>query len=345
MKLRLLFGAVGVALVLWLLPRAEPARALEDYHVAMGTIVRVALYMDEQESAPLFALAREEIDRLAGQLTHYGTGSEVARVNRATAGSWIELSPELAEVLGSSITLARRTGGIFDPALGALTQLWGFPDATEPPAGVAIDSALARAGFERLDLQGRRLRFLTDGVQLDLGAGAKGWIVDRTVARLQAAGATAGVVEAGGDLRYWGTKPDGRTWRFGVQHPRQPRVIVAVEDVGLAALATSGDYEQTFEFDGQRYHHLLDPNSGRPARRAVSATVWAPSAFAADALATAAFIAGPQQALAWAAADDDMEVMLYYEDGGRLRRVLSDGLQGRVEAAPDSPATHQLTQP
>ena len=137
----------------------------------------------------------------------------------------------------------------------------------------------------------------------------------------------AGVVEAGGDLRFWGRKPDGRGWRFGVQHPRDPADTVAVEDVGLPALATSGDYERSFEFEGRRYHHLLDPATGYPARRAVSATVWARTALEADALATAAFVAGPGPALEWAAADEDLEVMVYYEEDGRLRRVHS----GRAE--------------
>lgn len=338
MKIRLLVGVAGLGLVLLLLPKAKPAQPLEEYHVAMGTIVRVALFVDEAEAPSLFALARDEIDRLAAQLTLNGTASEVARVNREAAAGWVDISTDLADVLGLSLAIAQRTGGVFDPSLGALTHLWGFPDATRPPARGAIDSALARSGYRRVHLDNRRVHFDTEGVRLDLGAGAKGFIVDRTVARLQAAGVMAGVVEAGGDLRCWGTKPDGRAWRFGVQHPRDPEVIVAVDDVGLAALATSGDYEQTFEFDGQRYHHLLDPDTGMPARRSVSATVWARSAMEADALATAAFVAGPQQALEWAASNDSVEVLLYYESGGVLRRVLSEGLRGRIDAAPDSPA-------
>ncbi|MBQ35061.1 MAG: FAD:protein FMN transferase [Candidatus Latescibacteria bacterium] len=328
----------GLGLVLLLLPKAEPARPQEIFHVAMGTIVRVALFVSEAEGPALFALARDEIDRLAGKLTHYGSVGEVARVNRDAHSGWVEMSEELSEVLGLSLDLARRTGGAFDPSLGALTQLWGFPDAVQPPTRGAIDSALSRSGYVHVRLEGGRVRFARGGVRLDLGAGAKGFVVDRTVARLQAAGATAGVVEAGGDLRYWGTKPDGRDWHFGVQHPREPELVVAVGDVGLAALATSGDYEQTFESDGQRYHHLLDPETGMPARRTVSATVWAPSALAADGLATAAFVAGPRQALQWAASDDSMEVLIYYESDGVLKRALSEGLTGRIDAARDSPA-------
>ncbi|MBT3346402.1 MAG: FAD:protein FMN transferase, partial [Gemmatimonadetes bacterium] len=206
MKVRLLVGVSGIGLMLLLLPKAEPAKAVEEYHVVMGTIVRVALYIDAAAAPDMFVLARNEMDRLTGQLTHYGAASEVAQVNRRAADDWVDVSPDLAEALGLSLALARQTGGVFDPALGALTHLWGFPDATQPPAPGAIDSARARSGYQRMQLEGSRVRFHNAGVRLDLGAGAKGYIVDRTVARLQAAGVAAGVVEAGGDLRYWGTK-------------------------------------------------------------------------------------------------------------------------------------------
>lgn len=331
MILRWLIGLIGLALVLWLLPEAERAEPVEEYHVAMGTIVRLALYVDEQEAPRLFAVARDEIDRLAASLTHYeaaGAG-DLERVNREAASGWVEMPADLAEVLRRSLELAQQTGGAFDPALGPLTRLWGFPEARRPPAAAVIDSVLALCGAGGVELDGRRVRFTHPGVRLDLGAGAKGYVVDRAVAALQQAGAAAGVVEAGGDLRFWGRKPDGRDWRFGVQHPRQDRII-PVEDTGLPALATSGDYEQTFEVDGVRYHHLLDPDTGWPARKAVSATVWARSAMEADALATAAFVAGPQRALEWAAAADSLEVMIYYESGDSLVRAISDGLKGRL---------------
>ncbi|MCY3736077.1 MAG: FAD:protein FMN transferase [Gemmatimonadaceae bacterium] len=334
MKARVLAGLAGLAAFLWLLPGPGPAVPVEGYHVAMGTVVRVALFADEDRAPPLFAQAWGLIDRLDSALTHYGVSSEIARLHGIAPGQPKALSEELHQVLAPALELARRTDGAFDPALGALTALWGFPEARRPPAPASIDSALALGGYEQVRLSQGRVIFERAGVRLDLGAAAKGHVVDRTVDLLRAAGVEAGVVEAGGDLRFWGRKPDGRPWRFGVQHPRDPADTVAVEDVGLPALATSGDYELAFESEGRRYHHLLDPATGYPAGRAVSATAWARTALEADALATAAFVAGPGPAMEWAAADDGLEVMVYYEDGGYLRRVHSDGLQGRIQAAP-----------
>lgn len=336
---RLLPGLFGVALLVLFLRRADVAVPVEDYHMAMGTVVRVALFVEPERAPPLFQLARAEIDRLDSALTRFGGASEVALLGERAAREAVLVSADLAGVLGPSLELAQRSGGAFDPSLGALTELWGFPEAVQPPAQARIDSARALCGYRQVSLDGGRVSFARPGLRLDLGGSAKGYIVDRAVAALQAAGVEAGVVEAGGDLRYWGVKPDGRPWRFGVQHPRDPERVVAVDDLGLAALATSGDYEQYFEYEGRRYHHLLDPVTGYPARPAVSATVWARTALEADALATATFVAGPQRALALAAEMDSVEVLLYYEaDDGTLARVASAGLQGRLETASDPQA-------
>lgn len=331
MKLRLLAGLAGVLFVVLLLPKSQPAAPVEDYHMAMGTVVRMALFVDADRAPALFERARAEMARLDRELTRFGEGGELVQVSRDAGLAPVPVSAELAQLLGASIELSRRTGGAFDPALGALTALWGFPDATRPPTPAQVDSARTLSGVGLVRLEDGRVRFDRDGVRLDLGGCAKGYVVDRAVALLCAAGVEAGVVDAGGNLRFWGEKPDGRPWRFGVQHPRQAERIVPVEDVGLAALATSGDYEQFFEYEGRRYHHLLDPATGYPSRRAVSATVWARSAMEADVLSTASFVAGPDSALAWAAAMDSVEVLVYYERDGALKRVASRGLEGRLE--------------
>ncbi|MEE2658344.1 MAG: FAD:protein FMN transferase [Candidatus Latescibacterota bacterium] len=332
MKARILVGLMFVlAVALWL-PRPEVAVPVEDFHVAMGTVVRMALYVNDPEQAePLFAIARTEIAAVNAEMSHYAPDSEISRLNRLDIGATMAISPSLRYLLGRCLEIADRTGGAFDPTIGTLSRLWGFPEAVQPPEAAAIDSALGRVGYESvmLDDGGVALRRV---VQLDLSAVAKGYAVDRAIAALQESGVQTGVIEAGGDLRFWGHKPDGRPWRFGVQHPRQPESIVRVADIGLPALATSGDYEQAFELDGRRYHHLLDPATGMPASATVSASVWTTSALEADALATAAFIMGPRQALTLAAATDNVEVLVFYENKeGELKMEMSPGLAGHVE--------------
>jgi len=149
------------------------------------------------------------------------------------------------------------------------------------------------------------------------------------VAVFEEAGIEGGLIDAGGDIRYWGAKPDGRPWVFGVQHPRDPKRYIEVDDLGLAAIATSGDYQQYFEWEGARYHHLLDPRTGYPARACASATVWAGTALDADILSTAVFVLGPERGLALVAKLEGVEALVFYERDGQLEYRASAGVDGR----------------
>ena len=326
----MLLGAAGLLLVFYLLPPAEILRPVEKYHLAMGTVVRIALYADEDRADELFELATSEIDRIDSLMSRHSEASEVSRIGRLAADSSVSVSPDMARVVERSLRLSHLSGGAFDPTVGSLTRLWGFPDARRPPAAGQIDSALALVGHGHLDLSGGLLRFHLPGMRLDLGAAAKGYAVDRAVHMLESAGVSAGLVEAGGDIRFWGDKPDGRDWQFGVQHPRQSDLLIVVDGLESRALATSGDYEQVFEYEGRRYHHLLDPVTGYPAGRSVSATVWAETAMDADILATAAFVMGPDAAVQLVEAMPNTETLVFFMDGDQLERRTTTGLHGHT---------------
>jgi thiamine biosynthesis lipoprotein len=207
--------------------------------------------------------------------------------------------------------------------------LWNFPDARSVPDSAAIDSALVLVDYAALSLEAGFVRLHREGLQLDLGAAAKGYAVDRAVVLLRGLGVAAGLIEAGGDIRYWGEKPDGSPWRFGIQHPRKPEKYFEVEDLGLAAIATSGDYEQYFEQGGRRYHHILNPRNGWPAQGLISATVWAQTAMDADILSTAVFVLGPNAGLQLAEDLPEVEALIFSEGEDGLRSWVTSGVQGR----------------
>jgi thiamine biosynthesis lipoprotein len=326
MKVRILLAASGLVLVLLFLPRADVAVPFVEAHLAMGTVITLKLYVEEEEGRPLASLAFAEIDRIDSLMSHYSATSELSRVNSLAAAQGVKCSAELSTVLERSLYFARRSQGAFDITVGALTNLWHIPDALSPPPAAALDSALALVGCEYLQLQDHQVRLLTQGVRLDLGAAAKGFAVDQAVAALRAAGASSGLITAGGDIRFWGEKPDGRPWRFGVQHPRDPDQLVEIENLDLAALATSGDYQQFFIYEGERFHHLLDPRTGYPARAAVSATAWARTAMDADILSTAVFVLGPEQGINWIESLPDTEALVFFERDGQLDYRASSGV-------------------
>ena len=322
---------IGLVVVLWLLPGRGPARPVEGYHLALGTLIKIVLYSDEDAAGGAMDGARAQIGLVDSLMSSYVATSEVSRLNAQAGETGLVVSTSLVDVIERSRHFARISGGAFDPTVGALTALWGFPDAVAPPPAAAIDSALALVGGDDLVVDAGRVWLERHGMRLDLGGAAKGHAVDRAAEALIDAGIEAGLVDAGGDIRFWGRKPDGEPWRFGVRHPRVPDCTVLTADVGLSSLATSGDYEQTFEYEGVRYHHILDPATGRPALGTVSATAWAATALDADLLSTALFVLGPEEGMRLVEGLDDVEALLFYEKAGRLEYVHSTGLSGSLQ--------------
>jgi thiamine biosynthesis lipoprotein len=171
-----------------------------------------------------------------------------------------------------------------------------------------------------------------NGTALDLGGIAKGFAVDRAAGALRAAGADNFVVNAGGDLRVSGTK-NGKPWRIGIQDPRAPDRLLRVVTPREGAFVTSGDYERYFLWEGERYHHILDPRTGRPARGCRSVTVWTRHGIDADALATAAFVLGPAEGLALLERLEEVEGLVVDDAGGEL------ATSGFAAVAPEVPSS------
>ena len=325
---RILLAAGGLALVLYFLPPPPPAEPVREGRLVLGTLVTVKLYGDAETVRLPVERAYAALDRVDSLMSRYRDDGALRRLEQ-TAQKGVRTSAELVAVLARSQRFAALTGGAFDCTVGALSRLWNFPDALAPPDSAAVDSALALVGYEGLQVEGEIVRIGRPGTRLDLGAAAKGYAVDRMVAVFEEAGIAGGLIDAGGDIRYWGAKPDGRPWVFGVQHPRDPKRYIEVDDLGLAAIATSGDYQQYFEWEGARYHHLLDPRTGYPARACASATVWAGTALDADILSTAVFVLGPERGLALVAELEGVEALVFYERDGQLEYRASAGVDGR----------------
>ncbi len=235
------------------------------------------------------------LDRIIAQMSQWEGESDLSRFNRAAPGSWHALPPEFAHVLGAALDIAARSNGAFDPALGELTDRWGFgpsgPRASVPPVTAP---GIRRIEFEPLLLRARR----TAGAALDFSGIAKGYAVDAVAECLLGFGLEDFLVEIGGELRGSGIKPDGQPWWVDLE--QAPGVAVAPIRVALHGLsiATSGDYRRHFEVDGRRYAHTLEPRTGAPLDNDVaSVTVLHPQCMLADAWATALTVLGPDTGL------------------------------------------------
>jgi len=252
-----------------------------------------------------------ELDAIVAQMSHWEPDSLLSRYNRAPAGTWVDLPAQFFDVIDYALWAHAASGGAYDPAAGALVDLWGFGAARRydhtgfyAPVDAAIERTLdARAAARpSLDREGRRL-LQPGGLRLDLSSIAKGYAVDRLALCLERRGLRHYLVEVGGELRGAGVKPDGHPWWVeieGVPDRQAPRAVVALHGLSIA---TSGDYRQYFEHDARRASHTLDPRTGRPvAHDVASVTVLARTCMEADALSTVVAVLGPVDGLAFAEA-------------------------------------------
>lgn len=282
--------------------------------------------------------ALDLVDEIEARISIYRDSSELAAIN-AAAGRWVEVTADTLALLRLALEIGNQTGGAFDIAAGPLVQAWGFvrrqgrtPAADEFAAAVAVSGA----GQVELDNDGCRARVCVAGAGLNPGGIGKGWAVDRAVEQLSAAGVPSCLLHGGqSSVRAIGTQgpaQPGRTgWKVGLRHPLRPGRRLATFTLCDRALGTSGSGTQFFVERGRRLGHILDPRSGRPAEGVISATVLAPTAAAADALATAAYVLGEAGLPQILARDPAVGVMLVVPAAGRgLRVVLANLHEGDV---------------
>ena len=243
-------------------------------------------------------------------LSNWDEDSEIARFHAVPAGTWVTLSPALADVMRAALELSAASDGAFDVTVGALVDAWGFgprpsnersADAEHTPAPGVVDAARRRVGHRFLEIDGRRLR-RTAPVRIDLAAIGKGFGVDAVARALDAGACRDYLVEIGGEVRAGGDGPAGCPWRVAIESPASsdtaPARVIELRD---AAIATSGDY-RNFAMDGDvRRPHVIDPATGAPIRHGLaSVSVLHPSAMWADGYATLLLVLGPERGPAWA---------------------------------------------
>jgi thiamine biosynthesis lipoprotein len=240
------------------------------------------------------ARAQAELQRIEAKYSRYRADSLLSRLNAgAGQGQPVRVDDETADLLDAAARLHLASDGRFDISTGALRRVWNFREPALPSAA-ALQAALARVGWQRVRWQRPWLQLTVPGLELDFGGLCKEYAVDRAATLLEAAGVGAAIVNLAGDLRAVGRRADGRPWRLGIVHPRRPGEALAELSLFSGALATSGDYERGFDWQGRRYSHLLDARSGWPVADWQAASVLAPLCSAAGMLATVAMLSGPE---------------------------------------------------
>lgn len=309
--------------------------------LGFGTLIEVKVWgVDESAGQQAVSAIAEDV-KYMHETWHAWKPSSLSRVNQLLPSQEkFSIGPSVIQLIKSASELAEKSGNRFNPAIGQLIRLWGFASDDlpkgPPPSTDAIQKLLAqKPTMKDLVLDGVQLKSNNPAVQLDFGGFAKGLAVDMAIEHLKELGITNAIVNAGGDLRAIGKHGD-RAWRVGIRNPRGEGVLASVDIQGDESVFTSGDYERYYEYQGQRYHHIIDPHSGYPKQGVTSVTVFDTRADRADAAATALFVAGVAEWYEVAKAMGVGGVMLVANDGTiHMTPNLKDRIYFDVQPAPN----------
>ncbi len=308
----------------------------EQQAYVFGTRVEIIVVGDDPEQGrQAIAAVLREFDRLH-RAYHAWQPSELSALNEAiAAGKPHTVTPELAGFVREAQALAQQGDNLFDPGIGRLIKLWGFQadefKAELPPEADIKTWLASRPSIADIALDGNTVTSRNRHVALDFGGYLKGVALDRAAAILRDMGIRNALINIGGNVMALGSK-EGKKWRVGIQHPRQPGPLATVTLDDGEAIGTSGDYQRFFEADGQRYPHLLDPRSGHPAAHTQAVTVLIPagpkSGTLSDASSKPLFIAG---AAGWRemARQMDVGLVLRIDRDGRI--FITEALSRRLE--------------
>ncbi|MBE0538300.1 MAG: FAD:protein FMN transferase [Ignavibacterium sp.] len=307
-----ILGWFGLFVVLFLIGffiaknSSDDLKTFKRTQILLGTVVEIQVRdKNEKKTDDAISKAFAEVRRIDDLFTTFNDESLVSKINNST-DTIIEVDPEIYNLIVLCDSITKLSDGSFDVSLDNLTRAWGFyTDDPQLPSKVVVDSALLFSGWEKIKLLGENKIEKKKNVGLNFGAIAKGYAVDKAIDVLKKLGIKEALVNAGGEISVLGSD-----WIVGIQHPREINSIIKKIKLDGYSVATSGDYEQYFEVDGVRYHHILDPKTGYPSRGLQSVTIINKSNAFADGLATAVFVMGKEKGMKLIKDLNDTEVMI-----------------------------------
>lgn len=250
---------------------------------------------DSTEANNYIDLAVAEITRIEKLISSWDPTSQTSEINRNAGIKPVKVDEELYNLIGRSVEISKLTDGAFDISFASMDKIWKFDGSmTQMPSKEAIKQSVSKVGYQNIILDPENLTvFLKlEGMKIGFGAIGKGYAADKAKKLLIEKGVSGGIINASGDMNTWGTQPDGEFWKVAITNPMDKNKAFALLPLNENAVVTSGNYEKYVTFNNIRYTHIIDPRTGYPATGIISATVFAPKAEIADALATSIFVMG-----------------------------------------------------
>ena len=292
----------------------------------MDTIMDITLYGEGHEETMNQAIRL--IQQAESDFSATRTDSDIARLNSASGGA-VTVSEETYELVAESLDLSEQTDGLLDISIYPIVKLWGFTTGEyKVPDETAVQEALGRVDYRKIRLLPDCRIQLDAGMEVDLGAVAKGYLSQKLIALFRQEGVEAAIVSLGGNVQTMGKKPDGTPFAVGITDPADGASIYGVLKVTDKAVITSGIYQRYFEEKGTKYHHIMDKRTGRSAdNELASVTVIADDGAEADGLATALYVMGEKKAREYQKKHPEIGLILIRKDGSSWQSVNVDFIQ------------------
>ncbi|MEO2063730.1 MAG: FAD:protein FMN transferase [Christiangramia sp.] len=262
----------------------------------MGSRFEITVTAENPEKANQYIdTAVGEIQRIERLISSWDPASQTSEINRNAGIKPVVVDPELYNLISRALKISEITDGAFDISYASMDKIWKFDGSmSSMPSEDAIRNSVSKVRYQNIILhpEDHSVFLKKEGMKIGFGAIGKGYAADRAKDLLRSQGITAGIINASGDMNTWGTQPNGDTWKVAITNPLNKEHAFALLPLENRAVVTSGDYEKFVKFNGVRYSHIINPKTGYPATGIISATVFAPKAELADALATSVFVMG-----------------------------------------------------
>lgn len=312
--IRVLFCLITIVVFMFGCKKTETEKKITREIFAMDTIMQLTIYGDHGEEAMNEAI--QLVNRLDRLFSVTNKESEISKIN-SSAGKAVLVSKETYELIEESLQYSEDTKGAFDISIYPLVKAWGFTtEAQKVPNDSQRKTAMKKVDFQKIQCLPKQRIKIDKGMEIDLGAIAKGYLSQKIMELWKQKGVTSAIVSLGGNVQTIGKKPDGSSYQVGITNPEDGTSLFGAISVENKAIVTSGIYQRNFEENGEVYHHIMDAASGMPAKNNLaSVTIITDNGVRADALATALFVMGEEQAIAYQNMHPEIELLLIRKDG------------------------------
>lgn len=327
---RFFIAAFLLVLILTFAGCSTQPKPYKEGRFLMDTYIEITAYGPKAQ--PAVKAAFSEFERIYTIANIYDSNSQLSQVNAAAGSKAVQVDTDILAMVERSRELADKMSGTFDITIGPLTELWGIGKKDNfVPSDTEIQQLLPLVNYRlvQVDWTAKTLFLPKAGMRLDMGGIAKGYATDRAVDSLKAQGVTSALINAGGNVRVVGTRPDGKPWRIGVQHPRNPdEVIAKLALTNWDTMETSGDYQRFILRNNVRYSHILDPRTGKQPSEVASVTMVMNNSADGDVFSTALFVLGVEQGMAVLKQFPGVDAIFVTVDG---QVITTPGLAGKIE--------------